>query len=559
MRRSVFVAAGLSLVAGAATAADLPQFLPSAPPVVWNWTGLYWGAHLGASFGQSTFSDPAGPGIYGGSVRTPSAMAGLQIGYNYQPNANWVLGVEADVSALNGDGANTCLASSGYFLSSNCRVQHHAIATATGRVGFVTGPGGRTLIYGKAGAAWLAQAIDIAANPLIFATNANPGRYGWTAGAGIEQALAPAWSVKVEYDYADFGSTNLPTPQSFLQVAPPFGYVATAPGTSNVGQNLHSVKVGLNLKFGGNTEARFDDYHLRGTVQEANAIADAEIGTRVWYSFGRFQKDLGATDEPGQQNVLNSRLTYTAQAASGEVFGRVDGPYDLFLKGFAGGGTLLNGKMYDEDWLICLDAFCNATVPYSNTLTDPVKGNIAYATLDAGYDLLRGPGYKFGGFVGYNYYRENKSGYGCVQIANPNAGCSPAIANSILVITEDNDWHSLRVGFNGELGLGRGFKLTADAAYLPFVKVIGTDNHVLRNGISPEQGKGQGVQLEAVLAYQFSNGFSVGAGARYWAMWATTNAYTNFFGTDCPCQTLPARTERYGTFLQAAYKFDALR
>lgn len=60
------------------------------------------------------------------------------------------------------------------------------------------------------------------------------------------------------------------------------------------------------------------------------------------------------------------------------------------------------------------------------------------------------------------------------------------------------------------------------------------------------------------MSYQFNNAFSVGAGARYWAMWATTDAYTNAFGSECPCQTLPVRTERYGTFLQAAYKFDAL-
>jgi outer membrane protease len=255
--------------------------------------------------------------------------------------------------------------------------------------------------------------------------------------------------------------------------------------------------------------------------------------------------------------VLVSRLTYDSQAASGEFFGRINGPSDLFLKGFAGGGTLTKGAMNDEDWLIA-----GQTVPYSNTLSDPVKGSIAYATIDAGYDLIRGRTARFGGFLGYNYYRENKSAYGCVQFANPNAGCLPAFASTVLAITENDTWHSLRVGFNGTIGLGRGLTLTADAAYLPYVKVFGEDNHVLRrdvsNTLSPERGNGRGVQLEAVLSYQFNNAFSVGAGARYWAMWATSDAYTNIFGTECPCQTLPMRTERYGTFLQAAYKFDNL-
>jgi hypothetical protein len=44
---------------------------------------------------------------------------------------------------------------------------------------------------------------------------------------------------------------------------------------------------------------------------------------------------------------------------------------------------------------------------------------------------------------------------------------------------------------------------------------------------------------------------------RYWAMWAP-GAYTNIFGTRCPCQTLPVRTGRYGVFAQASYRFDVL-
>jgi hypothetical protein len=66
------------------------------------------------------------------------------------------------------------------------------------------------------------------------------------------------------------------------------------------------------------------------------------------------------------------------------------------------------------------------------------------------------------------------------------------------------------------------------------------------------------VQLEAILSYAIGKSFSVGAGGRYWAMWAT-DASTNIFGTGCPCQTLPVRTERYGGFVQASYKLDGLK
>jgi hypothetical protein len=102
------------------------------------------------------------------------------------------------------------------------------------------------------------------------------------------------------------------------------------------------------------------------------------------------------------------------------------------------------------------------------------------------------------------------------------------------------------------------FKLGADVAYLPYVTFNGTDNHVLRDLISPESGTGRGVQLEGILSYLVTDQFSLGVGGRYWAMWTTKDAITEFGGAPCPCQTLPAKTDRYGVFIQAAYRFDAL-
>jgi hypothetical protein len=66
------------------------------------------------------------------------------------------------------------------------------------------------------------------------------------------------------------------------------------------------------------------------------------------------------------------------------------------------------------------------------------------------------------------------------------------------------------------------------------------------------------VQLETILSYAVSNAFSVGAGGRYWAMWAP-GASVDGFSQGCPCQAQPLRTERYGAFLQASYKIDGLK
>lgn len=533
---------------------------PPIPVTVWSWTGLYMGGHTGAAFGNSQIADPAGAAIYGNNVRSTGVLGGVQLGYNWQvPNTAFVLGAETDVSALGSYGTATCLASSGFFLSANCRVRPDAMGSLTGRAGYAGGPFGRTLFYAKGGLAWLDDRVDITTNALFppVMTSFDGVRWGWTVGGGVERALTPAWSFRLEYDYAKFGDISVNTPRSYFQVIPPsaFGYVQTNGGNASMSQNVQTVKVGLNYKFGEDINARWEpsaNYHLRGAYVPD---AEVEVGGRVWYSSGHFQKDLGGTFDNATQNILVSRLTYDSTAASGEVFGRVDTISSIFIKGFLGGGKLLSGNMNDEDWLVF-----SQTVPYSNTIST-AGGDLAYGTFDAGYSVFRGPSANVGGFLGFNYYRENKSAYGCTQIANRFSDCVPAVPNSVLGITEDDRWYSFRVGVNGVVTIWDRLKLTADAAYLPFVAFRGTDVHLQRFDVpsqtSPETGTGQGVQLEAILSYAFGNGFNVGAGGRYWAMWAAGQSDT--FGYGCPCQTLPVRTERYGGFVQASYKFDEIK
>lgn len=542
--------AGLANAEQGATHADAPVIRS------WNWTGGYIGAHVGAAWGQATFSDPFGPSIYGDGVSTPAFLGGGQIGFNWQaPGARWVLGIEADVSALSSDGTNTCLAYSGFYVSANCRVQADLAATLTGRVGYAAGPSGRSLLYLKGGLAGMRETIDVATNAVVpaSATTTSVWKWGATIGAGLEQALAPAWSLKLEYDYLGFGPSGVPTPGGYLQVGPPAAvYDATSPTTSQLSQDLHMVKIGLNYRFGMDARAGWPTAASTGS---SNARAEmppgweAELGGRYWFSTGRFQKDLGATTFPGMSNVLNSRLNYATTAHSGEFFGRVDSPWNIFAKGFIGTGGISSGSLNDEDWLIF-----NATVPYSNTLSSPLTGTIDYATIDLGYNLFRSHNHKLGLFVGYNYYSENKTAWGCAQFANPSSVCQSWLPNSVRAITEATSWSSLRVGVNGEIRLWSSVRLGGDIAYLPYVQYSGTDNHVLRGLISPEWGTGNGVQLEAILSYDITPAFSVGVGGRYWAMW-TTDSYVAFGGFPCPCQTLPAKGERSGIFVQASYRF----
>jgi hypothetical protein len=96
-------------------------------------------------------------------------------------------------------------------------------------------------------------------------------------------------------------------------------------------------------------------------------------------------------------------------------------------------------------------------------------------------------------------------------------------------------------------------KVSADAAYLPYVWFDGTDNHVLRSLVSPENGHGQGVQLDLSVSYALTDQFSLGIGGRYWSMW-TTSGETNFGGSGT---LVPQRfaVEQAAVLVQGSYKF----
>lgn len=584
MKELLLVPLALMMAASPLAAADLPVKAQQPLSSGWSWTGLYIGAHAGAMWGRTNFSDPFGPSIFGDTVRTPGYLFGGQIGYNWQQGSSpWVLGVEADISALDSDGTFTCFAFSGIFISANCRVRPHALGTFSGRVGYAVGSDRRTLLYAKGGAAWTRDAIDITSNNQFnsgdtISTTAEQTKWGWTAGAGVERALTPAWSLKLEYDYAQFGGVNIATPAS--QTVTSGGAATPVPGNvSSATQNIHLAKIGLNYRWGEDPWAGWGSVAspalpVKAPLHAATWAAGWEIegGTRYWYNSDRFQWDnAGATG-----GLVQSRLTYDDRTThAGELFGRIDSPWGMFVKGFIGGGATVNGHMNDEDWGID-DGPATPSVSYTNTRHAKTDGNIGYATIDIGHSWLRGADYKVGAFVGYNYFREKMGAFGCVQTAspmNPGAPCAPANAlhqpfstAGAPTITERATWQSVRLGVAGEYMLTDRLKVTGEAAYLPYVKFDGEDNHFGSNSgvlvtVFPQSGHGAGVQLEAMLSYALTDRFSIGVGGRYWAMWTTEAQYRSCKadGTE-PCSlygAARATTEQVGVLVQTSYKFNA--
>ena len=561
-RRWIGAALLATFSAGTAHAADLTKLPVKVPPVAsWNWTGLYAGVHVGGGLGFSEAGNPYGTSIYGDKIRTPAFMLGGQVGYNWQPvGSPWVFGVEGELSWLDADGTVTCFAPNGTMTSSTCSARPQYTGALTGRVGYALGPTQRTLIYGKGGAAFLHNRIDATSNfgfgvfPITTTDSSNTS-WGWTLGAGVEQALSPAWSLKLEYDYRHFADVSLDTPATFS--TPPGGALPTpvAASSTSVRQSMHTVKLGLNYHFGAPANATWgpDAYAAMASAKPGDSGWNVEVGGRYWYSSGRFQKDLPGTN--ASSTNLISRLTYADLTGhSGEVFARIDTPWRVFVKGYAGAGKIASGRMNDEDWGLTGNSGGPPYTGYSNTLSNLSSTDMNYQTIDIGVNLLQGPGFKFGPFVGYNRVHEQYAANDCAQTASPTSGiCTRTITNTA-VITETDTWQSLRVGAAGDVWLARRWRLTGDIAYLPYVRFSGVDNHWLRSLVIDESGRGRGVQMEAFLSYYVTPQFSVGVGARYWAMW-TTSGDDAFNGSPTE-RSDTYRYERFGGLLQASYKFD---
>lgn len=140
----------------------------------------------------------------------------------------------------------------------------------------------------------------------------------------------------------------------------------------------------------------------------------------------------------------NSRLTWNnVDTNGGELFGRVDTPENIMVKGFLGAGQGDQGHINDEDWGNLESG--PLVTGYSNTDL-PVTDRVRYFTLDLGYDVLRASNYKIAPFVGYNYYRYMLNAYDCINaVYSPPQVCDPNDPPHQLFLQEKDTWISLRL------------------------------------------------------------------------------------------------------------------
>ncbi|MEH2480293.1 outer membrane immunogenic protein [Nitrobacteraceae bacterium AZCC 2146] len=236
MKHITLAATGLALIAlsSAATAADMsvPSRVYTKAPVLvdpgYNWTGFYAGLNGGYSWGRTTATViPTTPLAAGIGHDVDGALGGGQIGYNWQIDKTWVLGLEADIQGTGERGRSADALGPiragriGIAGANTSTTDFPWFATFRGRVGILADPS--LLLYGTGGlavgevkfgtqTALTAQFFDgntpigtpiTAVGPALWESQT---RVGWTAGAGMEKKFSPNWSAKLEYLYLDFGS-----------------------------------------------------------------------------------------------------------------------------------------------------------------------------------------------------------------------------------------------------------------------------------------------------------------------------------------------------------------
>ena len=231
MTRLVIWAAAAGLLSMAAVAADLPSYDPYQPdgPIEaasagYDWSGFYAGAQLGYAWGGADAEDVTDGDSF---AYDPSGwVGGLHLGHNWQWDA-FVAGLEGDVELAGVDDADE---EDGVEVSSEADWQ----GSVRARLG---GSFGNILVYGTAGAAYSDINNGVASEATSATDSFDNGRWGWTAGAGLEVGMTQNISLRAEYRYSDFGTETVASDDA-------------VPGDAfDFDESWHSLRLGASYNF----------------------------------------------------------------------------------------------------------------------------------------------------------------------------------------------------------------------------------------------------------------------------------------------------------------------
>lgn len=241
--------AGLLLMAAPASAEE------PAP----SWSGVQLGLHGGHAWGDLkgtlTYDPGTGPmpEIWDRPRQDIGAegwLGGAHAGFTRQ-TGSLVWGLEADISGGDLSASRTAFTASEE-VSWRIKAEIDALGTVRARLGYLLTPA--VLVYGTGGLALARTSADLAVThhdgfaPLVTARgSAGETHVGWTAGAGLEWAVAGNWSLRAEWLHVDLGEADYRLTGTNLVTDPPSAHTTDSFPADLV---LDVVRVGVTYRFG---------------------------------------------------------------------------------------------------------------------------------------------------------------------------------------------------------------------------------------------------------------------------------------------------------------------
>ena len=244
------IAAAACFPVRAADIAPAPGYYPPQQvyrPALYDWTGIYFGGHLGGGLMMDTVTQNTtttnvavgGTFLNAGTttdVNGWGVLGGAQIGVNYE-FAPWVFGAEAAFTS-SGITASPIIPTLTPGDGQRSTDNPQWFVTATGRFGYAVNT---VLFYAKGGGAWMhAQYTQDTLGPGgsgIATQSLNQNRTGFVVGGGIEYGMTEQLSAKIEYDFYDFGTSTLN-----------FNSAVTGPMPVGIKSEVNVFTVGLNYR-----------------------------------------------------------------------------------------------------------------------------------------------------------------------------------------------------------------------------------------------------------------------------------------------------------------------
>lgn len=194
MNTKYFIAAALLALPVAANA--------QSADAAGNFSGPYVGGQIG--WGVRAIDESFGiAGVPDFDRSKGGVDYGVYFGFDAPVGTNFVLGAEAEI----GGGGKTLRQNLATGITASLEPEWNYMLT--GRAGFVAGE--RALIYARLG--YGSEKVDIRVSDTNNAANSfseSEWSDGLVLGAGVEYALAPNTSARLEYRYKDFGGSYTP-------------------------------------------------------------------------------------------------------------------------------------------------------------------------------------------------------------------------------------------------------------------------------------------------------------------------------------------------------------